>query len=181
MKKIILISAKAEHGKTETAKILKERLESQGERVCIIPFAKYLKQILVDYYGWDGKTKNEYWRTMLQQIGTDETQYNKGLWNIWAKRTVEDIQIINEQYDYIIVDDWRFKKEAHYVSSVFPDETTTVRVYRLGYESSLTDEQKSHVSEVDLDGFNFNVNIYVQTGLDHLKDETLRLFDKITN
>ena len=43
MKKVILISGKAENGKTTTAKILKSRLEENGNKVIITRYAYYLK------------------------------------------------------------------------------------------------------------------------------------------
>ena len=65
MKKIILISAKAEHGKDSLADYLKTQLENKGERVATMHFAKYLKGILKDFYGWDGASKDIYWRDKL--------------------------------------------------------------------------------------------------------------------
>lgn len=41
MKKIILISGKAENGKTTLANILKEKLESYGNKVVITRYALY--------------------------------------------------------------------------------------------------------------------------------------------
>ena len=43
--KIILISGKAEAGKTTTAKFLKKKLEEQGMFSAIIPYGQYVKTL----------------------------------------------------------------------------------------------------------------------------------------
>ena len=70
MAKIILISGKGEHGKTTTARIISNKLEENGKRVAIVPFASYLKFVCKEYFGWDGK-KDEKGRQTLQYVGTD--------------------------------------------------------------------------------------------------------------
>lgn len=178
MKKILLISAKAQNGKDSVAEYLKQQLENKGERVAIMHFAQYMKQMLKDYYGWDGVSKDEYWRTKLQILGTDIIKEKLNLKNFHAKRIAEDIQIMYDDFDYILLPDTRFRDELYYIQSMFPNETISVRVNRLGFESNLTEEQKLHKSECDLDKFDFSYNIYTQSGLQHLYDETDRVLGK---
>jgi hypothetical protein len=176
LKKVILVSAKARHGKDSLADYLKQKLEAQGNKVAVMHFAQYIKDILVRHYGWDRETKNEYWRHMLQYLGTEKIriEMKKPLFHV--SRICEDIEIIADDFDYIIIPDTRFRNEVTYTQSVFPYNTMTVRVHRLNFESELTEEQKQHISEIDLDSFKFDYNIYVQNGLQHLYDETDRVF-----
>jgi hypothetical protein len=91
-------------------------------------------------------------------------------------RVCEDIQIISDFYDVVIIPDCRFKNEVLYTKAMFPDIATVIRITRLGFESPLTLEQQQHESEINLDDFNFDYNVYVQTGLQHLYDELDRMF-----
>lgn len=180
--KVILISAKARHGKDSLAEYLKDKLEQQGKRVAVDHFAKYIKGFLRDYYGWDGVTKDEFIRTKLQVLGTEKIKEDLNFKCFHAKRLAEDFQIVGEDFDYVLVPDTRFRDEVYYMKAMFPNDCISIRVTRLGFESELTQEQKSHKSECDLDEFNgFDYNIYTQNGLQHLHDECDRVLKKVLN
>ncbi len=166
MKKIILISGKAENGKTTAAMILKKELEELGERVIITRCAYYLKDIATRYCQWDG-SKDEKGRELLQQLGTNiiREKLNRPLFHIG--RICEDIEIGQDYVDYVIIDDVRFENEIYHPKTIFGDKVYTIRVNRLmedmitPYRSSLTDAQLLHQSEVGLDNFNeFNKYIF---------------------
>ena len=107
LKKIILISGKAQHGKDTFAQMLKEELEQQDQKVCIVHYAKYLKSILRDYYGWDGVNKDEYWRKMLQYIGTDKIRCHMNNPFFHVNRVMEDIYITADDFDFYIILFWQ--------------------------------------------------------------------------
>ena len=178
MKKIILISGKAEHGKDTLAEYLKERLEEKGQTVVIDRFAKYIKGYLKDYYNWDGKEKNEFVRSKLQVLGTEMIKEKLNFKSFHAKRLCEDFQIVQDDFDYFIVPDTRFRDEVHMFKALFPDDVVTTRVIRLGHESKLTEEQLNHKSETDLDKHKFDSVIFHQS-LDSLYDECNRVFKSI--
>jgi hypothetical protein len=174
--KVILISGRAENGKSELGKYLKGKLEDQGKKVIVDRFAKYIKQYAVQL-GWDGVTKDEYWRNFLQTTGTELIQQKLNMKTFHPKRLAEDIEILNQfGVDYFIIDDTRFRREIDYIKSVFPNDTMTVRVHRVDHISKLTEEQLNHISENDLNGYKFDYNIFVQSGIEHLHDETDRVF-----
>lgn len=180
MKKIILISGKAEHGKDTLAEYLKGKLEDQGNKVAIDRFAKYIKGFLKDYYGWDGVTKNEFIREKLQQLGTEEIKENLNMKCFHAKRLCEDFQIVSKDFDVFIVPDTRFRDEVNYFKAMFPDECITVRVNRYDFESKLTKDQLKHRSECDLDGFNFDYKIHTRkSDVSQLYDEADRVLGKL--
>ena len=52
--KVILLSGKAESGKTSVAKILKKKLEQENKKVLLVNFADYLKFVSQKYLGWNG-------------------------------------------------------------------------------------------------------------------------------
>ena len=168
MKKIILISGKAQHGKDTFSEILKEELEKKGQRICITRYAKHIKTILKDYYGWDGETKDEYWRKMLQYLGTDKIRMQMCKPFFHVQRICEDIEITSEDFDFYIIPDCRFHNEIHYARAYFPRKIVDFRVHRPNFDNGLTSEQKLHPSEVDLDDFDFTHMINNVT-LDNLK------------
>lgn len=177
--KIILLSAKAENGKDELAIYLKQQLELQGKKVIIDRFAKYIKGYLKDYYGWDGITKDKFIRDKLQWLGTERTKQELNYKAFHVKRLVEDFNIVEDDFDFAIVSDTRFKDEVYHMKAMFPDDTIAVRIKRLGHISKLTEEQLKHKSEIDLDDFNFDYNIITQNGVDHLHDEADRVLGRV--
>lgn len=180
MKKIILISGKAESGKDTLATYLKEKLEANGETVVIDRFAKYIKGYLKDYYSWDGVTKDQFIRTRLQQLGTDIIKEKLNYKSFHAKRLAEDFQIVSDDFDYFLVPDTRFRDEVHILKAMFPDECITVRINRYDYKSKLTDEQLKHKSECDLDKFNFDYTIHTRkSDINQLYDEADRVLKKV--
>ena len=178
LKKIILISAKAGHGKDTFASMLRHHLETQNQSVYIVHLAKHIKQILIDYYGWDGLVKNSYWRTQLQYLGTERIrhQLNRPLFHV--NRIMEEIVITSDDFDYYIVPDCRFKNEVNYAKAYFPQQVIDVRITRPNYTSALTPEQQQHPSETDLDDFNFSYNIENNT-LTQLEESAIILLRRI--
>lgn len=181
MKKIILVSGKARSGKNTLADYLKEKLEAKGNVVVIDMFAKYIKYYCTQM-GWNGE-KNEHWRGVLQNLGTEVIKEKLNYKSFHAKRLAEDIQILSEQFgvDYFIIADTRFRDEIYTIKAMFPDDVITVNVVRLGLKSNLTEKQLKHKSENDLNGFKFNYNIFVQDGIQHLYDESDRTLKSILN
>lgn len=159
MKRILVISAKARNGKDTLGEYLKGKLEEMGEVVVIDRFAKYIKGYLKDYYGWDGVTKDESTRSRLQILGTDLIKDKLNYKAFHAKRIAEDIQINSDFIDTFIITDTRFRDEVYTLKAMFPNECICVRINRHNFESELTDEQKKHRSECDLDDFKFDYTI----------------------
>ena len=166
MKKIILISGKAENGKTTTAELLKSKLESLGNKVIITRYAYYLKDLAARYCGWDG-TKDKKGRELLQQLGTDIIRQKLNKPNFHVGRICEDIEICQDYIDYVIIDDARFPNEIYFPKAMFGDKVVSLRINRTIpgtnnelYNSSLTEEQKHHISETALDDFQFDFTIF---------------------
>ena len=168
--KIILLSAKARHGKDTFAKMLKEELEKQGKTVVIDRFAKYIKGYCKQL-GWDGITKDEYWRDKLQQLGTEVIKQQLNYKCFHGLRLAEDIQIIGKVFnvDYFIISDTRFRDEIYAIKSMFPDSVITIRIERPNFDNNMG-ELNNHISECDLDNFDFDYFV-VNYSLESLKDK----------
>lgn len=152
--KIIIYSGKAQHGKSTAAEFTKKCLEEQGKKVMIFNYADYLKFILTKYYGWD-RQKDEKGRTLLQKVGTGYREKDPDFWVKHAKNLFDMVQ---DDFDYVVIGDARFKNEIEYVRKYFT--TVAVRIKRPRFDNGLTKEQQKHVSEVDLDKFNFDEVIH---------------------
>lgn len=164
MKKIILISGKAENGKTTAANFIKKVLENKGQKVIITQYAYYLKDLATRYCGWDGKKDNK-GRTLLQNLGTNIIRNNLNKPNFHVSRICEDIEIGQDYIDFVIIDDARFPNEIYYPKALFGNKVISLRINRteedsyIPYKSSLSLEQKKHISETALDNFDFDFEI----------------------
>lgn len=164
MLKIMNISGQAQHGKTSVANILKEYLESIGKRVLIINYADYLKFICKEYFKWDG-TKSKEGRTILQRIGTDIVRKREP--DFWVHSVSNFIDVFREDFDFILIGDCRFVNECEYFK--FDYNVLNIKVTRNNFDNGLTEEQKNHPSERDLDNYPFDVEIISESGLENLE------------
>lgn len=165
MEKIILISGKAESGKTLSAQIIKEKLEKVNKRVLIVSFASYLKFIAKTYFDWDGK-KDTKGRTLLQYLGTDIVRKKNP--DFWVKTVFDFIYTFEDEFDYFIADDTRFQNEIDYFQNNDPFSYFSIRVERIGFENSLTEKQRNHPSETDLDNRKFDLYLSSFSGYENL-------------
>ncbi len=133
-------------------------------------FAGYLKDIARKYYGWDG-TKDDDGRCLLQYLGTERIRGELGWEDFHVRRVCEDIKIIENDYDYVLIPDARFRNEIYYTKSQF-DNVTSIHIERLNFKSPLTKEQRGHKSENDLTNFKgYDYEIKNKEGLDNLEKE----------
>lgn len=166
--KVICISAKAQHGKDTSALILKDLYEAKGNKVLITHFADLLKYICKQFFHWDGN-KDEAGRTLLQYIGTDVIGAQKPAY--WAEFIVGILKFFENEWDYVIIPDCRYPIEVATVERAF--ETTVLRVERPNFDNGLTEAQKNHPSEVDMDHYAFDNIVYNKGSLEDLKAELL--------
>ena len=165
MTKIINFSGSAKHGKTTSANIMKEILEKQGKTVLIVNYADYLKFICKEYFGWSGK-KDESGRTILQHIGTDIVRQRDP--DFWVRTIGYFISVIGIDFDYILVGDCRFRNECEWFK--FDYKVLNVKVSRENFNNGLTEEQRKHPSEIDLEGYVFDYE-FNSPDLEHLEKE----------
>ena len=170
MKKIILFSGKAEHGKTTAAKLLKNILEAEGQSVVITRYAYYLKDLAKRYCNWDGQ-KDEAGRRLLQVLGTDIIRQKLNKPNFHVGRICEDIEICQDCVDYVLIDDTRFENEIYYPKAMFGDKVVAIRVIRTtpDFHSHLSEEQLNHRSETALDSFKGFDFVIEAKNIDELK------------
>lgn len=164
--KVIGFSGKAEHGKTSMANIMKMRLEAIGKKVLMINNADYLKFIAKEYFGWNGN-KDEEGRGLLQKLGTDIIRIKNNQFDFHVESVYRIINLFKDEFDYFLIPDCRFLNEYEYLLERNVN-IVSVRVNRINYKSSLTEEQLKHISETALDEYNFNYVFNVEEGLENV-------------
>lgn len=176
--KVILISGKAQSGKDTFARLFKEHVEPyeelENKRVLILKYGDILKFVCKKCFGWNGE-KDESGRTLLQYVGTDLIRENNP--DTFVNCLIEIAKGLENKYDYLLVPDVRFRNEIEQWMGSGLDYVT-VRINRLNedntpYENNLTQEQKRHISETELDNYIFDYVIYNRKLLDLSKDAVI--------
>jgi len=170
--KILTISAKAQHGKDYTAKLLKEELERYGRRVLICHYADLLKYICKTFFGWDGN-KDEKGRTLLQKVGTEGVRSKNP--NYWVDFIKSILRFFPREWDYVIIPDTRFPNEIESLKTEY--DVMCIHVVRPGFENNLTEKQRNHPSETALDDYKFDYEIINNGTLDGMRNEVKQLID----
>ena len=168
--KVILISAKAQHGKDTSALILKEIYEAKNKRVLITHYADLLKYICKTFFNWNGE-KDDYGRTLLQQVGTNTVCAKQP--DFWVDFIISILNLFNDSWDVVIIPDCRFVNEVEKMKANF--DTTLIRVIRPDFDNGLSEIQKQHPSETALDNFDFDHIIYNTGSLEDLKNKLSKL------
>lgn len=149
---VIMISGKAETGKTTFAELLVEKFKKSNEKALIVNFADYLKFICRQYLDWDGQ-KDEKGRGLLQYEGTDYVRARDV--DFWTKSAYNFINIYEERFDHFLIADTRFKSEVEFFKQKDMNPML-IRLHRPGHENSLTQEARGHASEIDLDDYKYD-------------------------
>lgn len=171
--KIITISGHAQNGKDFCANLIKQKLETRGEKVLIAHYADLLKYICKTFFGWDGQ-KNIEGRTLLQYVGTDVIRQKNP--DYWINFLIGIINLFPDEWDYVIIPDTRFPNENDLMKEYF--DVTTVRITRPNFDNGLTEDQQKHESETALDNYGFDFYI-VNNGDSSINGEIDRLINNM--
>ena len=156
--RIFIVGGKAKHGKDTFSAYLKEAYESHGKKVIVTQLAKYIKYYAREMTGWDLSEETKP-REFLQQLGTNVIRQKLKKDDLFIKRMIDDIEIFSYFYDAIIISDVRLKKEINDLKKAYP-QLITIHINRPDFDNGLTEEQKNHPTEIDLDDFNdFDIEI----------------------
>ncbi len=163
--KIFIISGKARSGKNEISKIIEKSYSNK--KSITISFGYYIKDYAKRISDWDGSEDTKP-RELLQHLGIELVR-NKIDKRLFINRILQDIEIFSYFYDIIIISDARLLDEITILKEKYPD-SVTIRVVRDNYDNKLTEEQKNHLTETDLDAFD---------GFDYIVENDENLEEKI--
>lgn len=152
--KVVTISGAARAGKDCIAKELKELFEEDGYRVKIVHYADVLKMICTNQYGWNGE-KDENGRSLLQNVGARFRSVDQ---SVWVNIMLQILKGFTADTDIVLIPDTRYRNEIIMLRDCpFLEGPFTVKVERTGFDNGLTEEQKAHPSENDLNDYRFNL------------------------
>jgi len=162
--KIFMISGKAGSGKSTFAGFCKYLYDNTK----IIPIASSIKDIAYQM-GWDGN-KDAKGRKLLIEIGRIGREYDPDTWISKLVRKLDD------SYDLVCIDDWRFKNEYEFVCNYVDADIVTIRIIR-DYVDPYIDP--TDPSENDLDDFNkFDYIVYNNSTFDVLRKTCGHILNK---
>ena len=164
--KIILLSGKARSGKDTVASIIKDYYKDKD--VIVISFGHYIKDYVKRISNWDGSEESKP-RDLLQQIGIEliKNQIDNKL---FIKRIIDDINVFSYFYDVIIVDDVRLLDELIELKNQY-NNSISIRINRFNNDNYLTESQRNHITETNLDNVNDFDYVILNNNYNELKDK----------
>jgi len=130
--KVIMLSGKSGSGKDTIANLIENQLKQINYNTLIIHFADLVKYYAIQYYKWDGE-KDERGRNLLQGIGTHMMRnYDP---DYWASIVAKFIGAAKNDFDVVLIPDWRFINEYERVCD-HNQKVITVRVNRYNEDGS---------------------------------------------
>ncbi len=172
--KLYLVSGKARHGKDTFSGYLKNAYENNGKKVIVTQLSKYIKYYAREMTGWN-LTEEDKPRELLQVLGTDIIREKLGKETLFIDRMKDDIEIFSCFYDAIIISDVRFKLEIDRLRESFPD-LIAINIFRPDFDNGLTEEQKKHKTEIDLDDYDkFDLRV-INTTLEKLEKDAQKVY-----
>ena len=163
---LYLITGKAGSGKDYLANKLKERLDN----VVITRLSKYIKIIAIELGLWDGNEDNKP-REFLQNTGDLMRAIDT---NFLTKRILDDIKIYKELgINNVIISDVRLINEINYLKSS-EYNVITIRVNSDTSNRVLTDSEKNHITETELDNYNDFDYIVDRNNIDDIVEQIVK-------
>ena len=176
---IYIIGGKARAGKDTVAAFIKEEMEKQKKKHLNIQYSFYIKEYAKKISNWDGN-ENTKPRELLQKLGTDIIRKNLGD-EFLIKKLVDDLKVYSLFFDCITVSDARLKKEID-IPKINFDNVKSIHIIRPNFDNGLTEEEKKHPTEIDLDDYgNFDYEIINDGSLDDLREKVVKLLKEVQN
>lgn len=175
---VILIAGKGRHGKDTTGSIIEDYLKEKGFRVARSQISKPLKEYAKYYFGWDGKEETKP-RNLLQKLGTEIIREKLGKEEFFVNRTIEDIEVLSDFFDFFIITDIRLIIEIEKIAEF--TKSLKLKINRVNFDNGFTEEQKNHRTEVELDDYPKFDYIIENTTLEKLKEDTINILKEHYN
>ena len=150
--KIYLISGKAKSGKTTFGKFLQEELKNYGYKPCVMHITEPLYSYARNYFEWNER-EDEKPREFLQKMGIEIIKEKLKKDTFLLDRLIEDIEILSNFFDAFIITDARLENELKTIKETF-NNVITINLKRDNSNNGLSQEEKNHITEIDLDNYN---------------------------
>ena len=113
---------------------------------------------------------NEKPREFLQEMGIEIIQKKLGKKYFLLDRLCEDIDILKNYFHNFIITDGRLVDEFEELRRRY-NNIEIIHIIREGYDNNLTDKERMHITEVDVDNYkDYDYTIYNTSKEKLLKD-----------
>ncbi len=175
--KVFIICGKARNGKDTTAEMIRNYYSDK--KTINLQYSSYIKEYAKKISGWDGSEETKP-RSFLQELGTEVIRKQMGF-DFFVKRIIDDIKIYSNYFDVITISDARAKIEIEDVKKNI-DNVYAIEVVRSNFDNGLSENEKKHFTEKDLDGYKgYDYTLLNDGTLDDLNKKVIELMDKIEN
>lgn len=172
---VILISGKSNSGKGTVAQIIESTLKSKNKNVIRCSLSTYIRNLAKQDFYWDGIDTLESRKFMAEvyRVGTEFYPYHMAR-RVWERDILPNANLFYDENDIAIVESFREKVNYDYFKMLHVqgeiDKITTIRVVRPNFNVIKNKEMENHVSESDLDDFEFDWVVVNDGTVEELKD-----------
>lgn len=170
--KIFVIGGKASSGKTTFGEYLREELKDYSYKPCVMHITEPLYSYAKNYFDWNPNQEKP--REFLQKVGFDIIREKMGKKTFLLDRLFEDIEVLSNFFDTFIITDARLAEEFEAIKDKYED-VVAIKLERNNYESNLSEEEKNHITETDLDNYQEFDYIVENSNLKDLKRVALEI------
>ena len=174
--KLYVIGGKAKSGKNTFGKFIREELKSYGYKPCVMHITEPLYSYAKNYFEWN-EHSDEKPREFLQKMGIEIIKEKLGKKTFLLDRLTEDIEVLSEFFDAFIIVDTRLKEEFEYLKEKY-DEVISIKLERDNFDSNLSESEKAHITENDLDDYKEFDYIIKNTSILDLKNNAKEIIYK---
>ena len=168
--KIFVIGGEARSGKSTFGNYLKEELKDYGYKPCVMQISNPLYSYAKNYFNYD-PNKDPKPREFLQNTGDLMRAIDT---NFLTKRILDDIKIYKELgIENVIISDVRLINEINYIKNSNYN-VITIRVNSDKSNRVLTDSEKNHITETELDNYNDFDYIVDRNNIDNVIEEIVK-------
>ena len=174
--KIYIIGGKAKSGKNTFGELLRDNLKEYGYKPCDMQITEPLYSYARNNFEYD-MDKDEKPREFLQKMGIEIIREKLNKPNFLINRLKEDIEILSNFFDTFIITDARLINEFTNLKKTYTN-VTTIKLERENYYVELSDTEKNHITETEIDTFdNFDYKV-INSGYSSLEEQAKEIVKK---
>ena len=173
---LFVIGGKARAGKNTFGELLKKHLKDFGYNACVMKITEPLYEYAKNYFDWDGRDASKP-REFLQKLGIEVIQEKMGKKDFLLNRLYEDIEILDNFFDVGIITDARLVHEFEELKNKY--SSITIKVVRDNYNNDLTEDEKKHITETDLDNYKDFDYLVLNNNMDSLDESALKIVNDV--
>ncbi len=174
--KIYIIGGKAKSGKNTFGELLRDNLKEYGYKPCVMQITEPLYSYARNYFEYDME-KDEKPREFLQKMGIEIIREKLNKPNFLINRLKEDIEILSNFFDTFIITDARLENEFINLKKTYTN-VTTIKIERENYYVELSESEKNHITETEIDKFDdFDYKV-INSGYSSLEEQAKEIVKK---